>query len=238
MALMLSVAGVWSIFEFSSIGSRVTSLLDENYQSISYSNAMVEALEREDSGTLLLLMGHWEDGRKTLADADSIFRANLNLAYSNVTILGEEEILDTIKNQYFTYKKIWERPIVGTDKQGQLAWYYQNIHPEFLTVKSTIQKLAEINVQTMYETSSDLKDKANRAVMPGIIAIISALIFTLIFNFLVDRFMVSPIIKMTDRVKLFKQKRVPFDVSIDTKDEIRDLQESIRDLCEIVSSGD
>ena len=57
LVLMLFIAGLWSIYELNSIGSSVQSILDENYTSIHAAKRMKEALEREDSGVLLLLLG-------------------------------------------------------------------------------------------------------------------------------------------------------------------------------------
>ena len=70
---MLLVAGIMSIIEFSSISSSVQKLLDDNYKSVNASKEMIEALEREDSGILMLLLGQWDEGRYTLTSADSVF---------------------------------------------------------------------------------------------------------------------------------------------------------------------
>ena len=96
LALMLAVAGSWSIYEFSKLGSYVQTILDENYKSIYAAKMMKEALEREDSGILLLLLGNWEQGREILEVADSLFVAELQFATSNITIPGEKEHLDEI----------------------------------------------------------------------------------------------------------------------------------------------
>ena len=74
--------------------------------------------------------------------------------------------------------------------------------------------------------------------MPGIVAVISALVFTLIFNFLVNFYVVGPIIKITDRIRRFKENKTPFDVSIETRDEFFYLSNEISDLCTLVSSKD
>ena len=56
LALMLFIAGVWSIYELNSIGSSVPKMLNENYQSIHAGKKMIESLEREDSAILMLLL--------------------------------------------------------------------------------------------------------------------------------------------------------------------------------------
>ena len=238
LAIMLFVAGIWSIYELNSIGSSVPKMLNENYQSIHAAKKMIESLEREDSAILLLLLGKWDEGRLILSKADSVFSNYFKLAYANITIIGEQTHLDTIKLGYQNYKNLWQRPIVGTKKEGNIEWYFQSIHNPFLSVKSSIEDLIALNDKTMYQMASRLENRSNRAIMPGIIAIISALVFTIVFNFLVNYFVVGPIIKITDRVKKFKENKTPYDVNIDTRDELFYLSNEISGLCTVVGSKD
>ncbi|MBS3731428.1 MAG: hypothetical protein KGY42_00860 [Desulfobacterales bacterium] len=64
LAIMLAVAGAFSIYRLKTIGSPVQSLLDDNYRSINAAKKMTTSLEREDSGILLLLSGKWKGGGK------------------------------------------------------------------------------------------------------------------------------------------------------------------------------
>ncbi|TFH01010.1 MAG: hypothetical protein E4H13_05980 [Calditrichales bacterium] len=235
LAIMLSVAGFWSIYEFNSIGSSVQRILDENYKSIQFSKSMVEALEREDSGVLILLSGNWDEGRAIINKADSLFLTNFEAANNNITIEGEKSHLEEIQDRYRHYKNLWEKPVVGTVKEGNVKWYFDVVHQSFLSVKKSVENLIDLNDKTMYRTASELKDKSGRAIMPGIIAVLSALVFTFIFNYLVNYFMVNPIIQITNRINLFKEKRRPFDVQVESHDELADLAASIQVLCYSIS---
>jgi HAMP domain-containing protein len=82
----------------------------------------------------------------------------------------------------------------------------------------------------MYDTASGLKDRAHRAVMPGIVAILSALIFTVIFNYMIHYYVVSPIIKLSERIDQFLNKRTPFEINVESRDELWRLANSIRVL--------
>lgn len=238
LTMMLFIAGVWSIYELSSIGASVQKLLDDNYTSINAANRLIEALEREDSAVLLLLSGKWEQGRAIIASADSLFSEGFQSATIKRTIPGEEAHLDSIKSTYQIYKKLWERPIVGTKREGDLDWYFKRVHSAFLDVKAAVNRLMTLNEQTIYQTASDLQRRANRAIMPGIVAIVSALVFTMVFNYFVNYYAVSPIVKITNGVKNFVDHKLPFDVDIETKDEFSDLASAIRTLCALVKSAE
>ncbi|MBU0754679.1 MAG: hypothetical protein KJ645_06035, partial [Planctomycetes bacterium] len=123
LALMLLLAGAWSIHQMMSLGSSAQLLLDENYRSIHAAKTMLEALEREDSGLLFLLLGKWDEGRSIINSADGSFAESYEIAVNNITIQGEKELLETIRSSYDTFKSLWIEPIVGTKKEGDLSWY-------------------------------------------------------------------------------------------------------------------
>ena len=230
LAIMLIIAGVISVFELSHVGKSVQKLLDENYKSIDAANNMIEALEREDSGILLLILGNWGEGRKTIHDADSVFLENLTIAQNNVTIPGENEYIDRIRISYFDYKNIWIRPIVGTSKECDIKWYYDNHHQSFSNVKLMIKELMILNQNAMYKTGSELQSRAEKAIMPGIVAIVAGIIFSLIFSYFIHYYVISPISKMIKSVNDYNDYNKPFNVEIETKDEINDLANSIKKL--------
>jgi len=230
LTIMLFLAGVWSIHELTTIGMSVQGLLDDNYRSIDAAKTMVEALEREDSGVLLLLSGKWEEGRAIMDSADDLFEHGFTIARNNLTIPGERSYVDEIQKKYERYRALWIKPIVGTAREANLNWYFQEVHRSFLEVKTAVGKLMALNDRAMYGTASDLKNRAYRAIMPGIVAILSALIFTLIFNYFVNFYVISPIIRITRGIQRFLEAAEPLDIRVETKDELAHLASSIQDL--------
>ncbi len=230
LAAMLLLAGFFSIHELTRIGKSVIKMLDDNYQSIQASNTMLEALEREDSGVLLLLMGKWDEGRNHLMQSDSTFSKAFTIAKNNITIEGEEAFVNRIEIDYSSYKKLWEKPIVGTSKEGNFEWYYSESHEQFMQVKSSIKTLMELNQKTMYNTSKILKDRSKRSVMPGIVAIVTAVLFTLLFNFFIHHYFADPIVQITRGVEDFNEFGKEFKVEIETDDELKRLSEAINNL--------
>lgn len=230
LAIMLALAGILSIHELTSIGASVQKLLDDNYKSINAAKIMIEALEREDSGVLLLLFGKWNEGRTTIATADRAFQQGFEIAKNNLTIPGENTYVDTVGLKYNAYKDLWMKPVVGTKKEHNLDWYFIEVHEAFQAVKTSVEELMTLNAETMYQTASSLKNRAHRAIMPGIVAVLSALVFALIFNYFINYFLVNPIINLTKGIQNFIRAGQPLSIKIETKDELYDLASSIQDL--------
>lgn len=230
LAVMLFAAGALSIYELTNIGHSVQSLLDENYKSINAAKNMIEALEREDSGMLLLLSGEWERGRSTIEDADKDFQKAFQVAKNNITIPGEDTYVAAVMESYEVYRLYWNRPIAGTPKQGDLSWYFKQVHPTFLEAKNRVNQLMTLNDQTLYKTASALKNRAERAVMPGIIAVISALIFTIIFNFFINLYFISPIKKLSAGIRNYLKTGDRSGMRVTGQDEIAELAAAIGEL--------
>lgn len=102
------------------------------------------------------------------------------------------------------------------------------VHTAFTKGKQAVRELMSINDQTMYQTASNLESRAYRAMMPGVIAIASAFIFAMLFSYLVNLFFVSPIIRLTHGIQDYLDSKKPFDVTIETNDEIADLAASVK----------
>jgi len=228
--LMLLVAGAMTIYEFSRIGNSVESLIDDNYKTIEASKKMIEALEREDSGILLLLSGKWEEGRTILRMADSLFLSAFNQAENNLTEENEGLYIARIENTYTVYKKKWELPIVGTAKENSVEWYLTDVHKSFLDVKVEVEGLINLNQESMYKEASSLKEQAHRAIMPGIVAIASSLIFLIIFNFFIGIILVRPIKKLIHAVKAYNIYSKEFSAEIINNDDLKILEDEIHNL--------
>ena len=227
---ILAIAGTISIVKFRSISNSVQDLIKDNYKSIKASKTMLEALEREDSGVLLLMLGEWKEGREIINAADSTFLKAFETTKHNLTEKNEAEYIQKIKTEYTNYKAKWKRPVVKTDKQGNITWYKTDIHQSFLRTKKAVDSLMTLNQESMYGEASDLNRKATRAIMPGIVSIIAALIFAIILNFFINRYFVGPISDMVKAVKNHQEGDKELNVNITSNDEIKQLEQAINKL--------
>jgi signal transduction histidine kinase len=82
----------------------------------------------------------------------------------------------------------------------------------------------------MYQTASDLKDRAHRGIMPGIVAVLAGLVFTVVFNYLINYYLVSPILRMTREIQRFLTTHEAVTIKVETRDELFDLASAVRDL--------
>ena len=125
--------------------------------------------------------------------------------------------------------------IADNQKEETINWYNDIIHRSFLEVKYDINELMTLNQNGMYSIASLLKEKSHRALMPGIVTIIAALVFSLLLNFFISRYFVSPIVQLVEAIKNYNPPGKSLDVDIRSKDEIKVLENEIGALIRRIS---
>ena len=102
---VLVIVGTQAIYLISDLGQSIDVILRENYRSVIACQDMKEALERMDSGALFCLLGY-EEGR-TLIDANElIFQKALDFELNNITVPGEKEKAERIRDLYAQYQVV------------------------------------------------------------------------------------------------------------------------------------
>lgn len=230
LAIMLAGAGVLSIYELLSIGSSVNRLLSDNYKSIDAAQGMSEALEGEDTGILLVISGEWQAGRSMIETGDLAFQQGLKTAQNNITLPNENQYVAKIIAEYRIYRSLWMDLLEKPQTTRDLKWYFKEAHTASKAVSQSVEELIALNDKAMFKTASNLYDRANRAVMPGIVAILSSLVFVLVFNYFIHHYVIKPIALLAQEVKTNIKHGKPVDVNIETKDELRDLAAAIKEL--------
>lgn len=227
---MLIIAGVLGIIEFKRLSRSFESLLSDNYKSIDACMAMLEALEREDSGILLFLMDQHEEGRRIIDSGDSLMNESLHIAKNNITETNEDEFIENIQKEYSDFKATWNELILNPDIEDEKRWYFGSVHTKFVETKIKVKELLKLNQDKMFRESFQLSEKSQRAVMPGVVAIVAALIFAFLFNFFINYYFVSPLMRIIKKIQYFTSQDSNFDAQIETNDELKKLEDSIRNL--------
>jgi NtrC-family two-component system sensor histidine kinase KinB len=196
MVMILALA----IFLILRLGRASESILQENYRSILAAENMIDAIERQDSGVLLLLSGFAELGRTEFGRNENVFLQWLGRAKDNITIAGESEILDSLEKSYTQYLIEVSRFRLALDQEPQQApaFYHDKILPLFQSIRDNCVKLRDLNHETMYAASSRAHKLAVQAVVSlsviGALAIILGIGFSFFLSLLISR----PVTELTE----------------------------------------
>lgn len=216
----------WAVTNLVSLGKATDAILSENYRSIIAAEKMVDALERQDSAILLMLLGGTKKGVAQFHENEAVFFEWFARAKDNITIDGEAKIIQSIENDYVLYRRQFSdmtdlrassRPALN------LSLYGETVNPIFVKVREVCIGLRNLNEETMYTASVKAGKVARRAIWSTTIVAASALIVALIFSlFLVER-IVQPIRHFMEASRKISSGDYAVRIPVETGDELGEL---------------
>jgi len=163
LAILLAV-GVESITLLDRLGSSIDIILRENYKSVVACERMKESLERMDSGALFGLAGEEARGRSLAVEHRPRFEAALQTELGNITMPGEGERAERLRQLYAAYVPVLERvvdPAIPVEERRAL--YFGQLLPTFQQVKATADEILEMNQENMVEANDRARLLASQA---------------------------------------------------------------------------
>lgn len=100
---LMIIVFAWAFVNLLNLGKASEAILRENYKSILAAENMIDAIERQDSAILLVILGYRDEGLEQYHENESQFLQWTGRAKDNITIEGEEDIIKTIEKGYSSY---------------------------------------------------------------------------------------------------------------------------------------
>ena len=220
---LMGLVVAWAIANLVSLGKATDAILSENYRSILAAENMVDALERQDSGILLISLGDTEKGIAQFRENEAFFFEWLARAKDNLTIRGETELVQAIEVNYANYRRQF---FALTDLRDTArlslrpSVYRQTIYPLFVKVREACTALRNLNEKTMYAASVEAGNVARRAIWSTALVATSALIVALIFSLFLAERIVRPILRFMEASRKISSGDYAVQVPVETADEL------------------
>ncbi|MGC1310236.1 MAG: ATP-binding protein [Phormidesmis sp.] len=225
-SLMLVVlVGLWGVFNLWRLGQASEEILQDNYRSIRAADGMIDALERQDSATLILLLNEDASGLELFREYEVLFLQRLGRAKDNVTLADEPETLAALESAYQAYLTSVDRLIAqGTNST---ATYEQVVRPAFESVRENAAQLREINQTAMAEASDRTSRTSQGAIISVAIAGLSAAVAGFIISWILSRNLVRPVKAMQSATEKIADGDYDIQLAVNSKDELGQLAEEI-----------
>ncbi len=231
LVLMVLVL-VWAFFNLWSLGQASDAILKENYKSILAAENMVYAIERQDSAILLMFLGYQEEGWNQFRENESQFFQWLGRAKDNITVEGEDKIVNMIETEYSKYldhvSELRPISVAGPRKTG--AFYHETILPSFLSVRDTCIRLREINQENMFKVSNRAHFIAKRAIWSMAIIGMVAIAIGLGFSLVLSNLLVKPVREMVDATQKIAEGNYEIEISTRSEDELGRLTDEFNSM--------
>jgi signal transduction histidine kinase len=224
LAIMLGL-GVWAVAMFNHLGQRIDVILRENYNSVLAAEGMKEALERMDSAAQFALNGQDERGRKQFRENEPLFRAHLEKERKNVTLPGEQELVDRLTTGFDLYlEQSKAYYAIPADQFGERSdHYYNRLYRTFLEIKNDADKVLEINQANMTAENDKARMAAGRSSRVMILALLGAAVAATLIALVLSRAILEPIRAVTRAARAMSQGDLDQVVPATTRDELGEL---------------
>jgi two-component system, NtrC family, sensor histidine kinase KinB len=196
MVAALAILSVAAVVSLDRLGGAVATILRENYASVILSDQMKEALEHQDSATLLAAVGHERIAEPMLAENRRSFESAFAREAANVTVPGEGELVREIGELYRDYVATVDAVFAGP-AEGRSEAYFRELLPRFTAIKARVQNVIHLNQGSMEDADHQAKALARRTVRAAILVSLAAVLFALWFAWLLPRSITRPIEGLT-----------------------------------------
>ena len=216
------------------LGRASDAILQENYRSILAAEKMINDLERQDSGVLLILLNFPELGLKEFRENEVSFLQWLGRAKDNITEPGEKEVVEAIEQNYTEYLHEFSqmRLLRETAHDRAVTFYHDQVLPRFRTVREFCIKLQSLNHEAMYASSNRARRLAAQAIplisLIGAAAIIVGVSFSLFLSRLISR----PVTELKNAVSDLAQGNYAVQVPVRGSGELALLAEAFNLMAE------
>lgn len=229
--LVLLIVGYQSIINLTHLGQSIDVILRENYRSVIACQEMKEALERIDSGILFVFVGEREKGTLLIQKNERVFEKALEVELSNVTIPGEREKAERLRELYRQYKDNLDSAHgLKSPTVKQRTVYFDELLPLFLQIKSVADDILQMNQRNMSDANDRARRTAASARQQMYVLLIVGLGIGLGFVLFTGRWILRPIKRLTRSAEEIKQGNLDLFVQSDSKDEIGKLSEAFNEM--------
>lgn len=130
--ILMGLVIAWSVVNLVSLGNASEAILSENYRSIRAAENMVNALQRQDNGILLIYLGEPGKGADLFRENEAIFFEWLTRAKDNITIEGEADLVKAIETDYMAYRRFFLNGPTHNTAMRSLSRSLRTIKPSTL----------------------------------------------------------------------------------------------------------
>jgi NtrC-family two-component system sensor histidine kinase KinB len=211
---------IWAILSLNELGQASSAILSENYRSIAATSTMTAAIARQESVLALMSSGHEPEGvERRFHEGEARFLQALGRARDNITIEGEDAILNTIQARYTEFLSVASRRMRADDVEARGS-RGDTVTVAVDEVWHACDRLRELNERTMYQASGAAALLARRAIWTMAGAGAGLVCLGLVIALILSRRAVMPLQRLLEATATVAGGNYQIQVPVTTGDEI------------------
>ena len=236
LLVIILVVGIQSVGRLTQLGGSIDVILKENYRSVVACEHMKESVERIDSGAVFVLLGERERGAALIESNMPRFSEALQTELHNITLPGEGERAHRLSDLFGQYQDLVKTFLSsgGLPFSVRKDVYFGKLLPTFSDIKNTADEILQMNQKNMTDADERAKQLASSARQRMYVLLVVGIIIGLGFMLLVDRWIVTPISRLTRSAQEITRGNLDLVVPVTSKDEVGALSEAFNQMAAAV----
>jgi two-component system, NtrC family, sensor histidine kinase KinB len=222
--------GLYAVWLFNRLGPSIDVILKENYQSVLAGQQMKESAERMDSGLSFALAGEERRGRDLFYENDPIFQENLRKELRNITVPGEGDLANKIKESETRYQTLAQTFWDTSEEEARRKMYFSQLLPLFTEVKNNAQEVIRINQENMVQADHHARALSADSTRAMVILLVFGIALALSLGYGLQRTILRPIQTLTAVSKELGEGRLDQVVPVESNDELGQLADAFNKL--------
>ncbi|MBR5033687.1 MAG: hypothetical protein IKX71_00095 [Bacteroidales bacterium] len=247
IAFILFFSSIVSLYEFTRMNRVLTQQIGDNVNSVNIGRDLI-MLTEDYNLEVLNAISEYEGGEEALS-ADQIHPAqnarfveefsqtmeDMRRSFTSRTTYNERNLADSVLLAYTAYMQVLGegREIVQEDPTTRQEWYFERLQPYYIKLRNYIQSLTNASQDALIDNSKKVDATFYRSITPAIASVVVGLLLVLLFNYFINFYILTPLIKISKGIQGYRSYRKDYNVEVDNNgDEIDQLNSNVRDLIE------
>lgn len=226
LIVLLLFSGTVSFLELAWLTKRTEAILESSKRNAELSKRMLDAVEQQNASLFERISQHTGRHDSLFVAAGNEFDAALKEA---AALENTQTDLETIVVERNRYRDL-VAGFLNDDHNDDLHSFLSTYQPSYNDLTAAIRGYMTNSKYSMEARAIQLESNAYRAIIPAIITLVVAIILIIVFMFLIELYYTRPIIRIQKALSNYLKHNIPFNVTVEGRDEIALLKEDIETL--------
>ncbi len=230
LIVLLMFSGMVSLVELDRFSKRTQVLLESSYSHLELSKRMLDAAEQQNSSLLQMVLSGRTEYDPAYIEAGRDFDAALHEISG---IEDREAVLDSIVVARDRYRE-YVPHFFDEEYKADAEWFLSEYKTIYHGLTRAIKEYMTASQHSIISRTTQLEHNAYRAIMPGVITLVVAIIIVLVFMFMIDFYFTRPVVKIQKGLENSLRHNIPFKIKAEGNDEVAALGDSVEKVMSIL----
>jgi PAS domain S-box-containing protein len=233
---VIVLLGGMGAFYLNQLANDSKKVIQDNYLSVKFMKEMLKALESINAYQTARFNSTRTDMKENIFSSPAfksqlkIFEENLKLQKRNITEIGEQDLVNSLSNNYSEYLKLLEK--AENEKITDSDYYFTNLAPMYDIIRGQVFELLNMNMEAIIRKSENLQNTAKRVTIYLSIIGLACIIISLIFIIRFPAYISKPINSLINSIIEISKKNYEQRLDFKTNDEFQELAISFNQMAE------